>query len=108
MSGRPMKQGIIWLIAFFFLTAARPIQAQFRYRTNNNNSITITGYTGSNGVVTIPDTINGLPVVNIGDNAFQYAYVLTNVTVSSGVTNLGNFSFYNCTNLTGITLPNTL
>ncbi len=51
-----MKQGIIWLIGFVFVTAPDAAQAQFRYRTNNN-SITITGYTGANGEVTIPDII---------------------------------------------------
>src|SRR2546426_6019712 len=69
-SGRLMKLEMIWLIGFLFLTAPDAAQAQFRYRTNNN-SITITGYTGTNGVVTVPDTINGLPVVSIADNSFQ-------------------------------------
>ena len=42
------------------------VQAQFTY-TTNNGTITITGYTGSGGAVTIPGTINGLPVTSIGD-----------------------------------------
>jgi Tfp pilus assembly pilus retraction ATPase PilT len=35
------------------------VQAQFNF-TTNNGAITIIGYTGSGGAVTIPDTINGL------------------------------------------------
>ena len=35
--------------------------------TTNNGTITITGYTGPGGAVTIPGTINGLPVTSIGD-----------------------------------------
>jgi len=44
------------------------VQAQFTY-TTNNGTITITGYAGSGGVgaVTIPGTINGLPVTSIGN-----------------------------------------
>jgi hypothetical protein len=38
--------------------------------TTNNGAITITKYTGPGGAVTIPDTINGLPVTSIGDSAF--------------------------------------
>ena len=47
-------------------------QAQFTF-TTNNDQITITGYndqiTGG-GSATIPSTINGYPVTNIGTNAF--------------------------------------
>ena len=68
--------------------APNSVQAQLRYRTNNN-SITIIGYTGTKGDVTIPGTVNGYPVVSIGDSAFQNSVVLTNVTISSGVTYLG-------------------
>jgi hypothetical protein len=42
------------------------VQAQFNY-TTNSGTITITLYTGSDGVVAIPDTINGLSVASIGD-----------------------------------------
>ena len=44
-------------------------QAQFTFATNNG-TITITGYTGPGGAVTIPDTTNGYPVTSIGDYAF--------------------------------------
>jgi hypothetical protein len=40
------------------------VQAQFNYMTNNG-TITITGYTCPGGAVTIPSTINGLPVTCI-------------------------------------------
>src|SRR5664279_268022 len=102
-----MNPGLIGLIGWILVAGADVSQAQFRWRTNNF-TITIIGYTGTNGNVTVPDTINDLPVVSIGDNAFQYGYVLTNVTISSGVSYLGNLAFYNCTNLVGVTLPDTL
>src|ERR1035438_6630954 len=40
-------------------------QAQFNY-TTANGQITITKYTSSGRTVTIPGTINGLPVTSIG------------------------------------------
>jgi hypothetical protein len=44
-------------------------ESQFTY-TTNNGTITITGYIGPGGDVTIPDTINCLAVASIGDRAF--------------------------------------
>lgn len=80
------------------MTAPGGAQAQFLYRTNNY-SITIIGYRGTDRTVTIHSTINGLPVVGIGDSAFQNASVLTNVTIATGVTRIGIYSFHSCTNL---------
>ena len=41
------------------------VQAQDYTYTTNNGGITITGYTGPGGDVTIPDTINAYPVTSI-------------------------------------------
>jgi hypothetical protein len=45
-------------------------QAQFYYATTDSR-ITITGYAGPGGAVTVPATINGLPVVGVGDETFS-------------------------------------
>ena len=47
------------------------VQAQFNYKTSHG-AITITKYTGTGGAVTIPSTINNLPVTAIGTNAFRF------------------------------------
>ena len=54
------------------------LQAQFNYTINNGTTITITGYGGLGGAVTIPPTISvivnyratNLPVTSLGMNAF--------------------------------------
>ena len=74
----------------------------------NNGTITITGYTGSGGDVTIPDTINGLPVTSIGDWAFRNCTSLTNVTIPDSVISIGDYLFFNCTSLTSVTIPNSV
>ncbi|NOS70096.1 MAG: leucine-rich repeat domain-containing protein [Verrucomicrobia bacterium] len=74
----------------------------------NNGAITITGYTGSGGAITIPSTINGLPVTSIGTNAFQNNGTLANVFIPSSVTNIGNRAFLACTSLTNIAIPNSV
>ncbi|MEK7677089.1 MAG: leucine-rich repeat domain-containing protein, partial [Verrucomicrobiota bacterium] len=88
------------------LTLPAVVQAQFNY-TTQNGTITITGYTGSGGAVTIPSTINGLPVTSIGDFAFQFAG-LTSVTIPDSVTSIGDYAFRTCTSLTNVTIGNSV
>ncbi|MGA2867045.1 MAG: leucine-rich repeat domain-containing protein, partial [Verrucomicrobiota bacterium] len=81
------------------------VEAQFAY-TTNNGAITITGYTGPGGAVTIPSTTNGLPVTSIGDYAFSYCGSLTGVTIPNSVTSIGGDAFFFCTSLTNVTIGN--
>ena len=80
----------------------------FTCTTNSDNAtVTITGYTGSGGTVTIPGTINGLPVTGIGtnafiSNAFVSAWQIANVLIPGTVTNLGDGVFLMCSNLSGV------
>ncbi len=85
------------------------VQAQFTF-TTNNGAITITGYTGSGGSVVIPDTINGYPVTGIGSFVFSgiSGVSLTNVTIGTNVTDIGQGAFSGCTGLTSITIPNSV
>jgi len=76
--------------------------------TNTANGISITGYTGTNGVAIIPAMIEGFPVVSIGDYSFYSHLDLTNVIIVSGITSIGNDAFDSCTNLTSITIPNSV
>jgi hypothetical protein len=70
--------------------------------------VTITGYTGTNGTVTIGGTINGYPIRDIRPQAF-YGYTnLTNVVIDNGVINIGDEAFYNCVNLTSVTISNSV
>jgi hypothetical protein len=97
----PLK--LLPLLLLLALPAA--VQAQYT-DTTNNGTITITGYTGSSGAVTIPDTINGLPVTSIGSYAFQNHTSLTSVTIPNSVTNIGESAFDYCTSLTSVTIGN--
>ncbi len=77
--------------------------AQFTF-TTNNSAITITGYTGPGGAVTIPATTNGYPVTAIGSLAFYSQTSLTSVVLPSSVVTIGSQAFYYCANLTSATL----
>jgi len=112
-----MKTNVNWLLAFGWLfLAVSTAQAQFDYSTNGN-AITITGYTGSGGAVTIPPEINGFPVTSIGSGAFYEGFeppgvpsesIVTAVVIPSSVTNIGSYAFEDCNYLTTVTLGNGL
>jgi hypothetical protein len=76
--------------------------------TTSNNTIIIKSYTGSGGAVTIPDTLNSLPVITIGSLAFNHCTNLTSVAIGTNVTSIGTQAFWYCTGLTNVTLPNSV
>ena len=78
-----------------------PTDNNFRY-TVRDNEVTITKYTGSEASVTIPDKINGYPVVYIGEYAFSYNRTLTSVTIPATIKNIGIYAFNNCNKLTTV------
>lgn len=80
------------------------MQAQW-YVATNNGTITITDYNGIGGGVTIPSTLNGLPVTSIGEYAFAECETLTSVAIPNTVTNIGAYAFYFCYYLNSVTIP---
>ncbi|HXR03818.1 MAG TPA: leucine-rich repeat domain-containing protein [Verrucomicrobiae bacterium] len=78
--------------------------------TPTSNSITINGYNGFDGSITIPDVINGLPVTTIASGAFDNpgGLGLTNIIMGANVTTIGNYAFASCYSLTSLTIPNSV
>jgi len=91
-------------------------------------AVRIIGCLGNNLTVRIPPTIQGLPVIYIGDRAFRQRNLinviipesassigqeafsdnhLINVTIGSNVTSIGAFTFRN-NQLTRVTIPNSV
>lgn len=98
---KTLKQFLLVLVLLATCALGR---AQFSYVTNTDNTITITGYTGAGGDITVPDTINGLSVTAIADGAFDYSVTQTNITIPETVTNIGASVFDSCVSLTAITV----
>ena len=83
------------------------VQAQDLTYTNIGGAITITGSNPRGGLVgalNIPSAINGLPVVNIGVQAFITNGGLTSLIIPSSVTNIGPEAFLQCGFVTNVTM----
>jgi len=74
------------------------------YCATSKGAVTILGYTGCGGAVTIPESINGRPVTGIGRNAFYSCTTLTGITLPHTVTSIGEGAFQGCINLATITV----
>ncbi|MBR1528591.1 MAG: leucine-rich repeat protein [Oscillospiraceae bacterium] len=73
-----------------------------------SNYAVITGFDNSVTELEIPSRIEGLPVTQIGNYAFQNATKLKSVTIPDTVTAIGTKSFYNASALENITFSNSL
>jgi len=73
--------------------------------TYTTNGVSITGYTGTNGIAIMPGFIEGFYVGNIEDFAFFESTTLTNLFIASGITSIGNYAFEDCTGLTSVSIP---
>lgn len=75
----------------------------FTYRLENGEA-TITGYSGAATILRIPSTLDGYPVVAIGERVFENRDVAA-VVLPDGVREIGWFAFYGCAALSNVTIP---
>lgn len=62
-------------------------------------AVCIEKYSGSEAELSIPDTLDDMPVVMLGDYAFVDNQTLTQVTIPDSVMGFGSYTFANCTNI---------
>ena len=96
--------------ALTVVTEDQSFVSLLNYRVNDDNTVTITSYQGDPvHNPTIPDTINGYPVTEIGDQAF-YEQALTGcLTLPETLVRIGEYAFFGCTGLTGeLVLPDSI
>lgn len=65
----------------------------------------IIGYTGPGGEVVLPDRIGSAMVTSISGNLFSWRTNVTSVTLPESLTNIGESTFYACTSLRKVTIP---
>jgi len=73
--------------------------------TKNAKGVTVTGYTGDATVISIPKSIEGLPVVAIGDGAFRDLTALQALVIPESVTSVGKEILAGCKSLLALETP---
>jgi hypothetical protein len=107
-----MKHTLFATLLLCLLSATSAVQAQYGYSINSwdTNTITITSYSGAQGDLTIPSSINNLLVTVIGPNVFGGSELRPNrslysVTIPEGVVSIGENAFGFCFELTSVSIP---
>lgn len=80
--------------------------AKYTY-TASEKGITITGYSGSDKKLNIPESIDGISVVAIGREAFKNAS-FEEVILPQGLEKIDWFAFSDCIDLSTVTIPNSV
>lgn len=79
------------------------------YYTVEGGKATITAYTNTiDEEVNIPSTIDGYPVIAIGDGAFANKSEITKITIPEGVLSIGNYAFAACKKLGSVILADSI
>jgi hypothetical protein len=94
-----------WAFGLLALVLAMPtvVQAQFTYTTNAEGTLTITGYISPwfSAEGNIPNSINGLTVTGVGEDALYETHA-NSVTIPDTITSIGTNAFRDCNSLTSV------
>ena len=92
---------------YYYITDATEKTVAVSYKGSSWNS-----YKEYSNNVTIPESVlyNGktYSITSIGSNTFYGCTGLTSITIPNSVTSIGSSTFYGCTGLTSITIPNSV
>lgn len=95
----------LMLVSVFTIALPETISVQaettdtgFAYSLNGDNAV-ITGYTGTESEVIVPETIDGHTVTGIDQFAFFMNYSITGITLPATVTSIGDYAFFQCSML---------
>ncbi len=97
-----MSKALSFLLALVMIVTMIPVTVPVSASTTadgleysiENGEVTITGYTGSATKLEIPEIIEGCPVTAIGDYAFYYCTSLTGITLPEGLKAIGLLAFF--------------
>ena len=85
-------------------TAAPPIRTSLGGVSyiREGGGYTVSGCSATHTAVTVVESLHGLPVLRVGDFAFEEATALHSVSLPASVTEIGEDAFYGLTSLTAV------
>ena len=99
--------GISEALDSFTLKASAQTESDYEYEVNNGKA-TVTKYNGTGGDITVPDMVNGIPVIAIAGAAFKNCASITGVSFDCNNVSIGDGAFMNCVNMQYINIPSTV
>ncbi|MGN0334131.1 MAG: leucine-rich repeat protein [Lachnospiraceae bacterium] len=75
-----------------------PASSDYSYSVSNGNAI-ITRYNGAGTKLHVPSELDGYPVTQIRDYAFQNCDTIEEISLPNGLQVIGSYAFYGCKNL---------
>jgi len=101
------------ILASAFQTALGEQDGDWTYSVENNQA-TIISYTGAGGAVTIPSSVNGISVVQVGSGEVPIQGwphgsqpSITSISISQGIASIGGYAFYG-SSIASIDIPNSM
>lgn len=79
-------------------------EGDWKYK-NAGGGVYITGYTGSDTEIAIPDKIAGLNVIGIDEHAFKNNKQITKVSIPDGIEYIYSEAFMGCSSLCSVEIP---
>ena len=96
---------LLLLLAGFPAAAGAETSGSYEYREAGSGTAVITGYSGKEKKLNIPQEVNGLTVTGIGDGAFYNHKTILSAVIPAGVRVIGRNAFSMCERLAEVTLP---
>lgn len=78
----------------------------YTYSVYDDKATIVDVDTSISGNITIPSTLGGYKVTRIGTKSFEYCTDLTSVTIPDSITSIGEYAFYGCTELSDFSFGN--
>ncbi len=105
---------LLTIVMILSVTAGLHLQAlaeesgDFEYEILYDGAVEITGYNGEAQTLEIPSTLDGYSVISIGYEAFEGCSNLTSITIPNSVTGIDDEAFAYCDSLTSVTIPDSV
>lgn len=80
------------------------VENNFTYSIENDCCL-ITGFTGGDSIIEIPDKLDGYTVIGIASRAFCNNIAIESVVLPESIKSIGDRAFTNCSNLKNINIP---
>lgn len=97
------------LLSLFPTVVAENAATQaYTWTVNEDGTLTLTGYSGSESCLTVPAQLDGRAVTAIGDRCFAGLLCLKKVHVPEGVEAIGDYAFEACSALEKVYMPDSL